>query len=96
MSDYIKHDCNKAEIRVHIHNGGEDSYRHEVYGDTIIFERTIHKAGQSVQKVLSERKKVVCVNSRLLHGEFADPITANVSLHFRGSLGGEEACAGQL
>ena len=43
MGSFVRHDCNKAEIRVRLSNVGDDhAFRPEVYGSAIIMERTIY------------------------------------------------------
>ena len=41
LKDFIKSGQTKAEVILHISNEGDEPYRPEVYGDTIIFERHI-------------------------------------------------------
>ena len=43
VKDFVRRDCNKAEIRVRLSNeGDEDSFKPETYGDAIVMERTIY------------------------------------------------------
>ena len=47
VKDFVRHGCNKAEIRVRLSNAGkEDAYRPEVYGDAIVMERVIYISPQ--------------------------------------------------
>ena len=43
VKDFVRRNCNKAEIRVRLSNeGDEDSFKPETYGDAIVMERTIY------------------------------------------------------
>ena len=47
VKDFVRHGCNKAEIRVKLSNAGrEDVYRPEVYGDAIVMDRVIYISPQ--------------------------------------------------
>ena len=47
VKDFVRHGCNKAEIRVRLSNAGkEDTYKPEVYGDAIVMERVIYISPQ--------------------------------------------------
>lgn len=41
LKDFIKTGCSYASVQVEIKNEGEDAYKQELYGDTIIVERRI-------------------------------------------------------
>ncbi|EER98630.1 hypothetical protein BDA96_02G160800 [Sorghum bicolor] len=57
LKDFIKNGCSYAAITVDINNHGEDAFKPEVYGDTIILERRItESAGSTVLKDQHGRK----------------------------------------
>ena len=43
LKDFIKSGQTKAEVILHISNEGDEAYKYDVYGDTIIFERHINE-----------------------------------------------------
>ncbi|KAF2073495.1 hypothetical protein CYY_005204 [Polysphondylium violaceum] len=45
LTDLIKHEAKQAVIRVKLRNRGSEAYKPELYGDSIIVERTIRKNG---------------------------------------------------
>lgn len=47
LKDFIKTGCSYAAITVDINNHGEDAFKPEVYGDTIILERRITESASS-------------------------------------------------
>ena len=70
VKDFVRRDCNKAEIRVRLSNeGDEDSFKPEVYGDAIVMERTIYVSpmgvAQSRHAVKNAAGKVVYDTSEL-------------------------------
>ncbi|XP_073004017.1 structural maintenance of chromosomes protein 6B-like isoform X3 [Typha latifolia] len=48
LKDFIKTGCSFAAIFVHVKNQGEDAFKHEVYGDSIIIERRITESASSI------------------------------------------------
>ncbi|XP_066390022.1 structural maintenance of chromosomes protein 6B-like isoform X3 [Miscanthus floridulus] len=57
LKDFIKTGCSYAAITVDINNHGEDVFKPEVYGDTIILERRItESAGSTILKDQHGRK----------------------------------------
>lgn len=60
----MKNGCNKGTIRITLRNEGEDAYKPEIYGDSIIIERSIMREGASgyilkdhAGKKVSDKKK---------------------------------------
>ncbi|KAK3322112.1 P-loop containing nucleoside triphosphate hydrolase protein [Apodospora peruviana] len=51
LKSFVKEGCERAVLTVKIKNQGQDAYRHELYGDSIIVERHFSKAGASGFKV---------------------------------------------
>ncbi|KAF3325888.1 structural maintenance of chromosomes protein 6B [Carex littledalei] len=58
LKDFIKTGCSYAAVFVEIKNRGEDAFKHEVYGDTIIIERRITESTSSTTLKDSQGKKV--------------------------------------
>ena len=48
-----------AEVSVTLKNQGEDAYKHDVYGDSIVITRHFTKEGNSSYKIKSKDGKVV-------------------------------------
>ncbi len=63
MSSFIRHNCGKADIKIHLFNGGEEPFRNDVYGQEIIFERTIFKSGASTHTIKSKTGAIVYTKS---------------------------------
>uniref|UniRef100_A0A915IM67 Rad50/SbcC-type AAA domain-containing protein n=1 Tax=Romanomermis culicivorax TaxID=13658 RepID=A0A915IM67_ROMCU len=57
--EYIKNDCNAAEISVILSNAGSDAFEPETFGRKIVVERKISKAGGGSYKMKSESGNVV-------------------------------------
>ncbi|KAJ3698353.1 hypothetical protein LUZ61_002058 [Rhynchospora tenuis] len=58
LKDFIKTGCSYAAVFVEIKNCGEDAFKHETYGDTIIVERRITESTSSTTLKDSQGKKV--------------------------------------
>jgi len=63
ISSFIQKGATKAVIEIMLNNEGEDSYKQEVYGRSIIFERTIRDNGQTAFKLKDA------------HGNVKEPVT---------------------
>ena len=48
-----------AEVTVTLKNQGEDAYRHDVYGDSIVITRRFTREGNSSYRIKSKDGKVV-------------------------------------
>jgi chromosome segregation ATPase len=48
-----------AEVTIHIKNGGEEAFRKEEFGKTIIITRRFSKEGASTWKIMNQDKKVI-------------------------------------
>ncbi len=68
LHDFVKRDAQKAEVRIHIDNSGEEAYRPEVYGGTIIFERIIQRAGGGSNGLRSSQGIQVYQGGTVEHG----------------------------
>ena len=67
VGKFVQKSMNKAEIRITIdnHNRGEDAFKHETYGDKIVFERIIYANGISVHNLKNGKNMaVVCTGSK--------------------------------
>lgn len=63
LSSFVQKGSTKAVIEIMLNNEGEDTYKPEVYGRSIIFERTIRDTGQS-SMVLKDANGNVKVTSK--------------------------------
>ncbi len=43
VAQFVRHECVKADVKVHLYNGGEEAYCKDKYGDEIVFGRSIFK-----------------------------------------------------
>ncbi|KAK3486490.1 P-loop containing nucleoside triphosphate hydrolase protein [Neurospora hispaniola] len=59
LKSFVKEGTEKAVLIVKIKNQGQDAYRHEVYGDSIIVERHFSKSGSSSFKVKTATGQIV-------------------------------------
>ena len=41
LAHFVRHGCPRAEIKIWLHNEGEEAFRSDHYGDAIVFERVI-------------------------------------------------------
>jgi hypothetical protein len=64
LKQFIRRDTVKAEIQIHLWNGGEDAYKTNVYGDRIIFERIIPANGSAVQNIKDHLGNTVHTGSK--------------------------------
>ncbi|KAK0713828.1 P-loop containing nucleoside triphosphate hydrolase protein [Lasiosphaeria miniovina] len=51
LKSFVKEGCERGVLSVKIKNAGQDAYRHDIYGDSIIVERHFNKSGSSGFKV---------------------------------------------
>ncbi|KAK3375984.1 P-loop containing nucleoside triphosphate hydrolase protein [Lasiosphaeria ovina] len=51
LKSFVKEGCERGVLSVKIKNAGQDAYRHDIYGDSIIVERHFNKSGNSGFKV---------------------------------------------
>ena len=60
VSSFIQHGCNRAKVTIWLTNRkSADSYRYDVYGDTIVVCRTIYSDGTSEYRLKSAEGRVV-------------------------------------
>ncbi|KHE78648.1 P-loop containing nucleoside triphosphate hydrolase protein [Neurospora crassa] len=59
LKSFVKEGTEKAVLIVKIKNQGQDAYRHELYGDSIIVERHFSKSGSSSFKVKTATGQIV-------------------------------------
>ena len=64
LKDFIKSGQTKAEVILHISNEGDEPYRYEVYGDTIIFERHIFENGTNNLFIKSTKDGIAQAGSK--------------------------------
>ena len=64
VSDFIKKGCSKAVIQVTLSNKGDDSYKPDLYGGSITFQRTINETGTSAYLLKDENLKDVVRKSK--------------------------------
>lgn len=48
-----------AEVSIHLKNQGEEAYKHDLYGDSIVITRRFTKEGASSYKIKSKDGKLV-------------------------------------
>ncbi|KAK3346253.1 P-loop containing nucleoside triphosphate hydrolase protein [Lasiosphaeria hispida] len=54
LKSFVKEGCERAVLSVKIKNQGQDAYKHDIYGDSIVVERHFSKTGSSGFKVKTE------------------------------------------
>lgn len=59
LKNFIKEGCDRASLSVKLKNQGNDAYRADLYGDSIIVERTFSKTGTSGFKVKSAEGQII-------------------------------------
>ncbi|GJE88371.1 hypothetical protein PsYK624_044540 [Phanerochaete sordida] len=59
LKSFIREGQSASEVTVMLKNQGEDAYKHDVYGDTIVITRRFTKEGSSSYKIKSKDGKVV-------------------------------------
>jgi chromosome segregation ATPase len=59
LKNFVKEGCERASLIVKIKNQGEDGYRRDLYGDSILVERHFSKNGASGFKVKSEMGAII-------------------------------------
>lgn len=59
LKNFIKEGCDRASLSVKLKNQGDDAYRADLYGDSIIVERTFSKNGTSGFKVKSAEGQII-------------------------------------
>lgn len=59
LKNFIKEGCDRASLSVKLKNQGDDAYRADLYGDSIIVERTFSKSGTSGFKVKSAEGQII-------------------------------------
>lgn len=64
LKGFIKHGQSRAEVKLQMSNRGEEAYRPDVYGETIIIERAITKEGGGGYKIKSGRDNKVISTHR--------------------------------
>lgn len=53
LKQFVQSGASHAEVIIHLRNRGQDAYRHDVYGDTIVVERHIRSDGTGTYKLKS-------------------------------------------
>ncbi|RKP18632.1 P-loop containing nucleoside triphosphate hydrolase protein [Rozella allomycis CSF55] len=66
--DFIKDGCSSAVVRIWLHNGGEDGYKRDEYGDEICVERRISRDGGTVFKTRNSNGNVVSTGKNEVNG----------------------------
>ena len=67
VGKFVQKGTNRAEIKITVWNSGEDGYKQDTYGDTIVFERTIYANGQSNNCIRrGDTMSIVCNGSKLV------------------------------
>jgi len=64
VSEFIKKDASRAVIQVTLRNTGEDSYKEELYGKSVTFQRTINESGTSAYLLKDENMRDVVRKSK--------------------------------
>jgi len=64
VSEFIKKDATRAIIQVTLRNTGEDSYKSELYGKSVTFQRTINESGTSAYLLKDENMRDVIRKSK--------------------------------
>jgi len=64
VSEFIKKDASRAVIQVTLRNTGEDSYKSELYGKSVTFQRTINESGTSAYLLKDENMRDVVRKSK--------------------------------
>ena len=64
LKDFIKSGQTKAEVILHISNEGDEPYKPEKYGDTIIFERHIYDSKAATLFIKSTNDETVLSGSK--------------------------------
>ncbi|PKK71439.1 hypothetical protein RhiirC2_659400 [Rhizophagus irregularis] len=59
LKSLIREGANVAQITLKLRNRGEDAFRHEIYGDSIIIERRITRDGSNGYKLKTQDGKTV-------------------------------------
>ncbi|KAK0724778.1 hypothetical protein B0H67DRAFT_483111 [Lasiosphaeris hirsuta] len=54
LKSFVKEGCERAVLSVKIKNQGQDAYKHDIYGDSIVVERHFSKTGSSGFKIKTE------------------------------------------
>jgi structural maintenance of chromosomes protein 6 len=52
-------EASAAEVTINLKNQGEEAYRHDLYGDTIVITRRFTKEGASSYKIKSKDGKLI-------------------------------------
>ena len=65
VGKFVQKSQTKSEIKITLCNKDNDPFKHEVYGDSIIFERHLYANGLSVYNIKSESSTIVCTGSKL-------------------------------
>ncbi|KAK3384767.1 P-loop containing nucleoside triphosphate hydrolase protein [Podospora didyma] len=59
LKSFVKEGCERGFLSVKIKNQGQDAYRHDVYGDSIVVERHFSKTGSSGFKVKTYMGQII-------------------------------------
>ncbi|KAL1844122.1 hypothetical protein VTJ49DRAFT_4974 [Mycothermus thermophilus] len=59
LKSFVKEGCERAILTVKIKNKGQDAYKHDIFGDSVIVERSFTKSGASGFKVKSAQGEVI-------------------------------------
>ncbi|KAK3936904.1 hypothetical protein QBC46DRAFT_295384 [Diplogelasinospora grovesii] len=58
LKTFIKEGCSRAVLIVKIKNQGQDAYKHDIFGDSIIVERHFAKTGATSYKIKTANRQV--------------------------------------
>jgi len=64
LKSFVKEGQERAVLSVKIKNQGDDAYRHDIYGDSIVVERHFSKSGSSGFKVKTALGQVYCTKKQ--------------------------------
>ncbi|KAK1753499.1 hypothetical protein QBC47DRAFT_386576 [Echria macrotheca] len=59
LKSFVKEGCDRAVLSVKIKNQGNDAYKYDIYGDSIVVERHFSKAGSSGFRVKSANGQTI-------------------------------------
>ena len=59
MTSYTE--ASAAEVTIHLKNQGEEAYKHDLFGDSIVITRRFTKEGASSYKIKSKDGKLISI-----------------------------------
>ena len=64
VGKFVQKAQNKAEIKITMCNMDNEPFKHELYGDSIIFERHLYASGISIYHIKNASSIIVCSGSK--------------------------------